>query len=192
MLLFSAPTIVRAVLGRRARGLPGRGAGLLLTGVSGVELLVVSVSTVVVVVGVFVFLALGRGAEAFPGAGGGAVFRALSREVGIFPGRGGEADLESLWEGVGFLPDNGAGAVLTEVGLEVVAAFLDGGTTVFLLGCRVFGGGCGRLGVNLLCLGLVGEPGFFAAPAPDVLVVVVVVAVVVIVAAMVGFGVVGL
>lgn len=146
-----------------------------------------------VVVGVFVFLALGRGVETFPGAGGGAVFRILSREVGIFPAGGEGGDVfRSLWEGVSFLAENGAGAVFIELGLEVVAAFLDDVTTDVLGGFRVFGGDLGRPGFNFLCLGLGGEPAFFATPAPDVLVVAVVVAVVVIVAAVVGSGVVGL
>ncbi len=67
----------------------------------------------------------------------------------ILPAGGGEAVLDSFWKGVGFLPKNGAGAVLTELGLEVVVVFLDSETTVFavdvggetFLLCGVFGGG---------------------------------------------------
>lgn len=188
-MLFSA---LRVTLtgGRAVRAVLGRGAGLVLTELSGGEILVVNVS-IGVVVGVFVFLALGRGVETFPGAGGGAVFRILSREVGIFPAGGGGGDVfRSLGEGVSFLAENGAGAVF--IGLEVVAAFLDDVTTDVLGGFGVFGGGLGRPGFNFLCLGLGGELAFFATPAADILVVAVVVAVVVIVAAVVGSGVVGL
>lgn len=130
-------------------GLPGRGAGSVLTELSAGVVLVVNVNIVVVVEGGVVFKAAGWGVEIFPGAGGGAVFRALSRVVVILPTGGGEAFLDSFWEGVGFLPDKGAGAVLTELGLAVVVVFLDGETTVFavevgdeiFLVCGVFGGG---------------------------------------------------
>lgn len=188
-MLFSA---LRVTLtgGRAARAVLGRGAGLVLTELSGGERLVVNVS-IGVVVGVFGFLALGRGVETFPGAGGGAVFKIFSREVGIFPAGGGDV-FRPLWEGVSFLAENGAGAVFIELGLEVVAAFLDDVTTDVLGGFRVFGGDLGRPGFNFLCLRLGGEPDFFATPAADILVVAVVVAVVVIVAAVVGSGVVGL
>lgn len=189
-MLFSA---LRVTLtgGRAVRAVLGRGAGLVLTELSGGERLVnVSIG---VVVGVFGFLALGRGVETFPGAGGGAVFKIFSREVGILPAGGGGGDVfRPLWEGVSFLAENGAGAVFIELGLEVVAAFLDDVTTDVLGGFRVFGGDLDRPGFNFLCLGLGGEPDFFATPAADILVVAVVVAVVVIVAAVVGSGVVGL
>lgn len=189
-MLFSA---LRVTLtgGRAVRAVLGRGAGLVLIELSGGERLVVNVS-IGVVVGVFGFLALGRGVETFPGAGGGAVFKIFSREVGIFPAGGGGDVFRPLWEGVSFLAENGAGAVFIELGLEVVAAFLDDVTTDVLGGFRVFGGDLGRPGFNFLCLRLGGEPDFFATPAADILVVAVVVAVVVIVAAVVGSGVVGL
>ncbi len=140
---------VLTVLGCGVKGFSGRGAGSVLTELSGGVVLVVNVNIVVVVEGVVVFKALGWGLETFPGAGGGAVFRALNREVGILPTGGGETVLDSFWDGVGFLPENGAGAVLTELGLEVVVVFLDGESTVFavdvgneiLLVCDVFGGG---------------------------------------------------
>lgn len=42
---------------------------------------------------------------------------------------------------MGFLPENGAGAVLTELGLEVVVVFLNGETTVFGVEVFLFEGG---------------------------------------------------
>lgn len=130
---------VLTVLGCGVRGLPGRSCAAL----------VLNVNIVVVVEGVVVFVALGWGVETFPGAGGDAVLSALSTEVGILPAGGGDAGLDSVWEGVSFLPESGAGAVLAELGLEVVVVFLDGETTVLavevggeiFLVCGVFGGG---------------------------------------------------
>lgn len=122
---------VLTALGCGVRGLPGRGAGSVLTELSGSAVLVVNDNIVVVVEGVVVFVALCWGVETFPGAGGDAVFKALSTEVGILPAGGGGTVLDSFWEGASFLPENGAGAVLTELGLEVVVVFLDGETTAF-------------------------------------------------------------
>lgn len=78
--------------------------------------------------------------ETFPGAGGAAVFKASSREVCVLPAGRGEAVLDSFWEGVGFFPEIGAGAVFTEVGLDVVVAFFEGETPTFAVevGRRTF------------------------------------------------------
>lgn len=144
-------------------------------------------------VGMVVFKVLVWGVETLLGAGGDAVFKALIGEVDILPpagggGGGGEAVLDSFWEGLGFLPDNGAGAVFTELGLEVVVVFFDGEVAVFDADVFLVGSSRGGSGFPLFGLGLEGELDFFLAPAADILVVAGVVGVV---AVMVGFAVVG-
>lgn len=122
--------VVLTALGCGIRDLSGWGARSVPTELGGGVVLVTNVNA-----GMAVFKVLVWGVEALLGAGGDAVFKALIREVDLLPpaggGGGGEAVLESFWEGLSFLPENGAGAVFTELGLEVVVVFFDGETAVF-------------------------------------------------------------
>lgn len=101
---------------------PGWGAGEELFNV--VEVFTVEEGTALVVI-------VGRGEEIFPGPGGGTTLKKLERKVEIFPAGTG-AVLGALGGGVGAFPARGAGAVLSELDVEVVVVFLvDDGGTVF-------------------------------------------------------------
>lgn len=163
LFTVSMETVVVLIGGRVAltglscgvKGTSGRGIGSVLTELRGGVLLLVCVDVGLVVVGVVVLKLLVFRVETLPGAGGDAVLRALIREVGILPpaaGGGEEAALELCWEGADFLPENGAGAVLTELGLEVVVVFLEGETLDFGVGVFLFKGDCGGFSFSLFSL----------------------------------------
>lgn len=142
------------------RGFPGGSAGSVPNKPRAGAVLVVNAVAALAVV---VLKALGCWVETLPGAGGAAVLRAFSGVLPTGGWGGGETVLVSLWEVVGFLPEKGAGAVLTELGLEVVV-FLDGAVFAVDVGPEIFlarfGGARGGSGLFFPELGLEAEMDF--------------------------------